>query len=82
MDEKTDEYILPRVFLNKGEETEIRQGFPWVFDNEIAFIKENGKNAEKTPLSKTTLTDGCAVNVVWRDGFQPVLSADSCWYGS
>ena len=63
MDEKTDEYILPRVFLNKGEETEIRQCFPWVFDNEIAFIKENGKNAEKTPLSKTTLTGGCAVNV-------------------
>ena len=43
----------PRVFLNKKEEEEILQGFPWVFDNEIAFVKaENNGKIEQTPLKE------------------------------
>ena len=30
---------FPRVFLNKNEEKEIQQGYPWVFDNEISHLK-------------------------------------------
>ena len=33
--------MLAKIFLRPKEEVEIRQGFPWVFDNEIAYIKEN-----------------------------------------
>ena len=29
--------MFSRVFLKKGEENELQQGFPWVFDNEIDF---------------------------------------------
>ena len=28
-----------RVFLKAKEEVEIVQGFPWVFDNEVSYVK-------------------------------------------
>ena len=59
----------PRVFLNKKEEAEILQGFPWVFDNEIAFVKaeHNGK-LEQTPLAECHVKDGTLVEVYTKGG--------------
>lgn len=59
----------PRVFLNKKEEEEILQGFPWVFDNEIAFVKAefNGK-LEQTPLKDCHVKDGTLVEVYTKGG--------------
>lgn len=56
---------LPRVFLNPKEENEIKQGFPWIFDNEIAFIK-NGNSQEK--IIDTKLADGSVVEVMTKSG--------------
>lgn len=61
---------IPRVFLNAKEENEIRQGFPWVFDNEIAFVKSAGKDGKivQLPLAETTVQDGSAVEVYAKSG--------------
>ncbi len=59
----------PRVFLNKKEEEEILQGFPWVFDNEIAFVKaENNGKIEQTPLKDCHVKDGTLVEVYTKGG--------------
>lgn len=49
--------MFPRVFLNKNEEKEILDGFPWVFDNEIASFKSDGE-----------ITDGEIVEVYAKAG--------------
>ena len=59
--------MLAKIFLRPKEEVEIRQGFPWVFDNEIAYIKEN-KDGGKIPLAESSAADGCAVNVFSSSG--------------
>lgn len=59
--------MLAKIFLRPKEEVEIRQGFPWVFDNEIAYIKEN-KDGGKIPLAESSVADGCAVNVFSSSG--------------
>lgn len=49
-----------RVFLKRGEEREVRQGFPWIYDNEISHIKHfdaNG-NAKTVPLAECPVPDG------------------------
>ncbi|QTQ13627.1 class I SAM-dependent rRNA methyltransferase [Treponema parvum] len=58
-----------RVFLKPREEKEIEQGFPWVFDNEIDFIKylENGKRTQ-APLPQCNVKDGSAVEVFTKAG--------------
>ena len=59
----------PRVFLNKKEENDILQGFPWVFDNEIAFVKAmNGDKLEQTPLADCKVKDGTLVEVYTKGG--------------
>ncbi len=64
----------PRVFLNKKEDEEIKQGFPWVFDNEIAFLKEprkdkNGiEHIDDIKLSDSTVSDGSLVEVISKNG--------------
>lgn len=61
---------IPRVFLKAKEENEIKQGFPWVFDNEIDFVKsaaESGKIVE-LPLADTNVSDGSAVEVYSKTG--------------
>ena len=50
--------IYPRVFLNKNEEKEILQGMPWVFDNEISYIKH--RNTEKEEWKNETVAQ-CSV---------------------
>lgn len=45
-----------KIFLKPKEEKEILQGFPWVYDNEIAAV-------DKVPLSQTEAKDGSVVEV-------------------
>ena len=62
---------FPRIFLNKGEEKEILQGMPWVFDNEISYIKHRGseKDAWKNEsFGECTVADGAAVEVYSKAG--------------
>ena len=61
----------PRIFLNKNEEKEILQGMPWVFDNEISYIKHRAseKDAWKNEtIAECTLVDGTAVEVYSKAG--------------
>ncbi len=62
--------MIPRVFLNPKEENEIKQGFPWVFDNEIESVKfeaKNGSGVKSLPLNDAALdselADGSVVEV-------------------
>ena len=62
---------FPRIFLNKGEEKEILQGMPWVFDNEISYIKHrtSEKDAWKNEsFGECTVADGTAVEVYSKAG--------------
>ena len=62
---------FPRIFLNKKEEDEIKQGFPWVFDNEISSIKHRDNPTDEwknESLDKTSLKDGSAVEVYTNAG--------------
>ena len=63
--------IYPRVFLNKNEEKEIQQGFPWVFDNEISHIKhrkDEKSEWKNEALSECTVADGEPVEVYTKAG--------------
>ena len=63
--------IYPRLFLNKNEEKEIQQGMPWVFDNEISYIKHrtSEKDAWKNEsFGECTVADGTAVEVYSKAG--------------
>ncbi|MDR3283944.1 MAG: class I SAM-dependent rRNA methyltransferase [Treponema sp.] len=53
--------VFPRIFLKPKEEIEIRQGFPWVFDNEIASVSFGGGNP--LSLADCVVPDGWAVEV-------------------
>lgn len=58
-----------RVFLKSKEEDEIRRGFPWVFDNEIAFLKiSTEKGIIQQDLENCTLEDGLPVEVYSKGG--------------
>ena len=48
--------MFSRVFLKDGEEGEVQQGFPWIFDNEISHVKYE----EKSGVKQASLAD-CAV---------------------
>lgn len=59
----------PRIFLQKKEEQSILQGFPWVFDNEVAFVKAPTKEGiVQTPLASTNVEDGTLVEVYSKGG--------------
>ncbi|MBO4857228.1 MAG: class I SAM-dependent rRNA methyltransferase [Treponema sp.] len=63
--------MYPRIFLNKNEEKEIQQGFPWVFDNEISHIKhrkDEKSEWKNEALSECTVTDGEPVEVYTKAG--------------
>lgn len=49
--------FYPRVFLKKHEEREIEMGFPWVFDNEIDFIKSKENESIAAPQKKFSVDD-------------------------
>jgi len=56
--------MYARVFLKKKEEEEIKQGFPWVFDNEISHVKyEQGSEVKQTGLAECEVIDGSVVEV-------------------
>lgn len=60
-----------RIFLKSKEEKEIAQGFPWVFDNEIAFVKESsedGSGVKQMSLEECKTADGSAVEVYAKGG--------------
>lgn len=61
---------VARVFLKAKEEAEIKQGFPWVFDNEIdsvKFVSDNG-SMKSAPLSEANVKNGDAVEVFAKGG--------------
>ncbi|MCR4579211.1 MAG: class I SAM-dependent rRNA methyltransferase [Treponema sp.] len=63
--------IYPKVFLNKNEEKEIQQGFPWVFDNEISHIKHRKSEKEEwknESLAQCSVEDGSLVEVYSKAG--------------
>lgn len=56
----------PRIFLKKNEEKEVRQGFPWVYDNEIGYVKYaegDGGSMRSAPLSECGVEDGICAEV-------------------
>ena len=60
-----------RVFLKAKEEKEIQQGFPWVFDNEISYIKYRKSDKDEwlqSPLAESDLADGSPVEVYTKAG--------------
>lgn len=60
-----------RVFLKAKEEAEIKQGFPWVFDNEIESVKfeaSDGSGVKQTSLAESKVCDGEAVEVFAKGG--------------
>lgn len=62
---------FPRVFLKKGEENELKQGFPWVFDNEISHVKHRSDEKSEWKVedfSSCSVTDGSVVEVYTKAG--------------
>lgn len=58
-----------KIFLKAKEETEIKQGFPWVFDNEILYTKYKiSSEVKQTEFGDCTIADGSAVEVYAKDG--------------
>jgi len=60
-----------RVFLKSGEENEVEQGFPWVFDNEIASVKytaDDGSGWKTASLADCKVKDGSGVEVYTKAG--------------
>lgn len=70
--------MFARIFLNSKEEKEILDGFPWAFDNEIAFVKYDTKTTDpkaphtnQAPLSQigdAEVADGEIVEVYAKGG--------------
>ena len=63
--------FFPRVFLKIREESEIKQGFPWVFDNEIDSVKfeaADGSGIKQTGLTDAVVDDGGVVEVFAKSG--------------
>ncbi|MCR5723742.1 MAG: class I SAM-dependent rRNA methyltransferase [Treponema sp.] len=63
--------MFARVFLKTKEETEIQQGFPWVFDNEISSVKyeaADGSGVKQTALPDCVIDDGSIVEVFAKGG--------------
>ena len=62
---------VTRVLLKPKEDREINQGFPWVFDNEIASVKYNAKDGtgvKTSSLAECDVDDGTVVEVCTNAG--------------
>lgn len=62
---------VTRVLLKPKEDREINQGFPWVFDNEIASVKFNAKDGtgvKTASLAECDVDDGTVVEVCTNAG--------------
>lgn len=59
-----------RVFLNSKEEKEIKQGFPWVFDNEISHVKyrDDDESWKIDSLADSKIKNGSAVEIFTKAG--------------
>jgi len=60
-----------RVFLNKNEEKEIQQGYPWVFDNEISHLKHRADEKSEwknESLKECTVENGTLVEIYTKAG--------------
>jgi 23S rRNA (cytosine1962-C5)-methyltransferase len=60
-----------RVFLNKNEEKEIQQGYPWVFDNEISHLKHRADEKSEWKnegLKECTVENGTLVEIYTKAG--------------
>ena len=60
-----------KVFLNKNEEKEIQQGYPWVFDNEISHLKHRADEKSEwknESLKECTVKNGTLVEVYTKAG--------------
>jgi 23S rRNA (cytosine1962-C5)-methyltransferase len=63
-----------RVFLNAKEEDQIKAGFPWIFDNEIGFVKADAYDDKgqhsivQSVLKETKAPDGSIVQVFSKSG--------------
>ena len=60
-----------RFFLKSKEENEVQQGFPWVFDNEIASVKfmaEDGSGMKQSDLAGCSVPDGSGVEIYTKAG--------------
>lgn len=63
-----------RIILKPREDDDIRQGFPWVFDNEIAYVKketvaEGGQHSSVVEqYAECTVGDGEVVEVLNKSG--------------
>ena len=56
--------MYTRVFLKPKEEGEIKQGFPWVFDNEISHLKfDSAEGVRQSSLEEAVVEDGSVVEV-------------------
>jgi len=58
--------MFPRIFLKSKEEHELKQGFPWVFDNEIGSVKfeaSDGSGIKQASLTDAVVEDGSVVEV-------------------
>ncbi|WP_242457154.1 class I SAM-dependent rRNA methyltransferase [Treponema zioleckii] len=63
--------IFPRVFFKSKEENEVKQGFPWIFDNEISSVKfeaDDGSGIKQTTLEEALVNDGDVVEVFAKGG--------------
>lgn len=62
---------FPRVFLKAKEETEIQQGFPWCFDNEISHIKYRKTERDEwqlKSLEEAEIENGTAIELYTKSG--------------
>ncbi|MDO4507653.1 MAG: class I SAM-dependent rRNA methyltransferase [Spirochaetales bacterium] len=62
---------VTRVLLKPKEDREINQGFPWIFDNEIASVKYNAKDGtgvKTSSLAECDVDDGTVVEVCTNAG--------------
>ena len=53
--------MIPRIFLKKKEELELKHGFPWVFNNEIDTVKFEAKNGSGVKTVSYTDAESMAI---------------------
>ena len=57
---------FPYIFLKSKEENEIKQGFPWIFENEISSVKyrdADGKPVKVQEINEAKVADGSVVEI-------------------
>ncbi len=64
--------MIPRIILKSKEEFEVKQGFPWVYNNEIEFVRFSIPNGSKSvpyfDAESMVVPDGSVVEVFSHSG--------------